>query len=407
MASRTTARIHLLPAKQAPVVAIIRRKPSKVFHVMRWNTETDEIEHGSWFRGKLYPLRSDVSFDGNWMVYLAMGASGNTWNGLCRLPWLKTVCVGTWNGGGYWANKTTLLTNAWCKIKREEKPPFKLSPLSTEYGEDEGVLYPRMERDGWKRAGPFGKRREVKNTKKYTVVCEDDSGWRFQPTTKHPCLWCFYRGYLDHGRTFEFSLEGHPEILGQSVDWATWDSVGQLIVARSGAVEKYRLSDMPLGKPSFELSFEDLGPPTGPVATSRENDWPTFDSPLLRRIVEAFGKRRKAIRHKTSELTCERELDEQDGKPYERLNIQVGRLEKRPTRVRLSIWEDYGLWLGVHQPAKRGWAFKIEFHGHVESIGPDEVVRIFEETMSLASEVSRSDKSEDEIKELWKEAKPR
>lgn len=410
MASKTAARIHLLPAKEAPVVAILRRKPSKVFHVMRWNTETDEIEHGSWFRGKLYPLRCDVSFDGNWMVYLAMGAGGNTWNGLCRLPWLKTVCesdnTGAWNGGGYWANRTTLLTNSWSKIQREEKPPFKLSPMSTEYGEDEGVLYPRMERDGWNRAGPFGKERELKNAKKYTVICEGDSGWRFQPTTSHPCLSCFYRGYLEHGRTFEFSLEGYPDLLDQRVDWATWDSVGQLIVARSGGVERYRLTDLPYGKPSLERSFEDLGPPTGPVATPRESDWPTFDSPLLRRVVEAFGKRRKAIRHRTIELVCERELDEQDGKPYERFNVQVSLWEHRPTQIRVSIWEDSILWLGVHQPAKRGWAFKMEFHGEVGSVAPEEIVRMFEETISVASEGSISENAEEDIRELWKAVKP-
>jgi hypothetical protein len=36
-------------------------------------------------------MRCDVSFDGEFMVYLAMGASGKTWNGVCRLPWLTTV----------------------------------------------------------------------------------------------------------------------------------------------------------------------------------------------------------------------------------------------------------------------------------------------------------------------------
>jgi len=36
-------------------------------------------------------MRCDVSFDGKFMVYLAMGASSKTWNGICRLPWLTTV----------------------------------------------------------------------------------------------------------------------------------------------------------------------------------------------------------------------------------------------------------------------------------------------------------------------------
>src|ERR1700710_2468830 len=111
------ARIHLLPAKGVPVVIVIRRKPSKVFHVIRWGTATDTLEYGSWFRGKLFPMRCDVSFDGQWMVYHAMGATGKTWNGVCRPPRLKTMLEaenqGTWFGGGYWTNARTLRLNAW------------------------------------------------------------------------------------------------------------------------------------------------------------------------------------------------------------------------------------------------------------------------------------------------------
>src|SRR4051794_17686203 len=56
------ARIHILPAREAPVAIVIRRKPSKRFHVLRWHTDTGEIEPGSWFNGKLYPLRADISW---------------------------------------------------------------------------------------------------------------------------------------------------------------------------------------------------------------------------------------------------------------------------------------------------------------------------------------------------------
>ena len=67
------ARIHLLPAAQAPVVVVIRRKPSKLFHIIRVDTVTGKAEHGAWFDGQLYPGKCDVSFDGNWFIYLALG----------------------------------------------------------------------------------------------------------------------------------------------------------------------------------------------------------------------------------------------------------------------------------------------------------------------------------------------
>ena len=120
MAAETNARIHLLPAKEAPYVVIIRRKPSKTHHIIRWNVEHDEFEHGSWFTGHIYVERSDVSFDGKWMVYLARGAGGTTWNGVCLLPYLKTYLEAgapdTWGGGGYWRDSETLLTYSTNKL---------------------------------------------------------------------------------------------------------------------------------------------------------------------------------------------------------------------------------------------------------------------------------------------------
>ena len=84
------ARIHLLPAAKAPVVIVVRRKPSKLFHIIRVDTVTGRAEQGAWFTGKLYPMRCDVSFDGEWLVYLAMGGRGNTWNGVSKLPRLTS-----------------------------------------------------------------------------------------------------------------------------------------------------------------------------------------------------------------------------------------------------------------------------------------------------------------------------
>ena len=63
--------VHLLVAKNAPTVVILQRKRAKLFHVILVDTRRHRIEEGSWFRGKLYALRCDVSFDGKHMrLYL-------------------------------------------------------------------------------------------------------------------------------------------------------------------------------------------------------------------------------------------------------------------------------------------------------------------------------------------------
>ncbi|HET7156197.1 MAG TPA: hypothetical protein VFI87_12605, partial [Hyphomicrobiaceae bacterium] len=88
------SRIHLLAAKEAPIVVILQRKRAKLFHIITVDTEKHLVTEGSWFRGRLHEMKCDISFDGKFMVYLAIGkGSGKytAWSGLCRLPWLKTL----------------------------------------------------------------------------------------------------------------------------------------------------------------------------------------------------------------------------------------------------------------------------------------------------------------------------
>src|SRR6266568_4210503 len=101
--TKTPSRVHLIAAKNAPIMAILQRKRAKLFHVVTVGTDEHWINEGSWFRGVIYAIDSDVSFDGKFMVYQARGMSGDTWSGICRLPWLKTlVHVETpITGGGY------------------------------------------------------------------------------------------------------------------------------------------------------------------------------------------------------------------------------------------------------------------------------------------------------------------
>src|SRR5262245_21314985 len=188
------SRIHLLAAKEAATIVVLQRKRAKLFHVLTINTKRHSVEEGSWFRGKLYPLRCDVSYDGKFMVYLAMGSSGKTWNGLCRAPRLTTLIdienMGAWFGGGFFAGRKLLRTNGWgVGTLTRTDIPFALTPYRSRYGgEDLGVIYERLERDGFRRLGDnWGKRKRLA-TRKYQVATVGDDGWGYRFSRRHPTL---------------------------------------------------------------------------------------------------------------------------------------------------------------------------------------------------------------------------
>ena len=266
------SRIHLLVARHAPTVVILQRKRAELFHVITVDANTWRVAECSWFRGKLYGLRCDVSFDGAYMVYLAMGSRGQTWNGVCRLPWLTALTeadnLGAWFGGGYFASNKVLRTNGWGSPDfyppKRSGAPFTLEPYRPRYGgEDLGVLYERLHRDGFMRLGDsWGTERKL-NGRQYRVACDGDDGWGWQFSPRHPALKLRYAGYLEHGYTFAFWFDEHPGLL-DGASWASWDVNGDLWVARPGVVEQYTLNDLRRGTPSFVIDVDQFEPPTKP-----------------------------------------------------------------------------------------------------------------------------------------------
>jgi hypothetical protein len=234
MDAATTARIHLLPAKEAPYVVIILRKPSGNFHIIRWDIERDEFEHGSWFKGHIYAHCSDVSFDGKWMVYCARGPAwdGPTWSGVCLLPYLKTYletdAQRTGGAGGYWRDSQTLITCSWGRTKGAV--PFRVEDVPGE------VLAQRMKRDGW-------------------IHNENKKSWIWQFHHRGPTLEAIYH---KHMFDFEFRLQWFPCPLDKEVEWATFAANGDLVFARLGWVYRCSRKDLRKRKPGFAADLNGL-----------------------------------------------------------------------------------------------------------------------------------------------------
>lgn len=282
--ARETARIHLIAAKDAPVAVVIRRKPSRQYHIIRWNLRDDTFDHGSWFKGHLYAMRCDLSWNGELMSYLAMGNQGETWNGVCQLPWLTTLLesknCGSYNGGGiFWKPDLLLINDPWTneiKVKDGWKKGTRVDWLPTYRGEDLSIIFYRFARDDWKlRLGDWD------------IDMFDDEGFLltdFQSLLKNPIvsrpkpdqpeLCVQYVGYRGdgqgnraargpeyQGRTgyiFHFELEGFPDLLGPQVDWATWTNTGDLIWTRSGVVYRASMDALKDGREPRSFDFNDL-----------------------------------------------------------------------------------------------------------------------------------------------------
>jgi hypothetical protein len=275
------SRVHLLAARQAPVLVILQRKRAKLFHVVVIHTTTLKVSEGSWFQGKLHVLRSDVSYDGRHMVYMATGHRGVTWSGVCRLPWLTTLIdqqyVGS-GGGGYFAGQRLLKAYCWGDtgaIKARTDLPFvTVAPEVRGARAAAGleVLDSRFERDGFKRLGGNWGEMQRLASPEYQVACVGDDGWHRRVSARHPELQARYLGRIIAAGTgantstqvFAFKLNEYPELLSGAT-WATWDIGGDLWVARPGTVERYRLTDLKSGKPSFSLDLDQFEPSLKPA----------------------------------------------------------------------------------------------------------------------------------------------
>jgi hypothetical protein len=156
-------RLHVLLARRARVGVVLRRGPSRAVCAIGWDRDRDAFEIGQWLRGRIYERRSDLTPDGQYMIYFAMDGrwssrTRGSWTAISIAPHLKAIALyakgDCWNGGGlfvdnrrYWLNDgyghTALETTTL--VERALPAPY----ATTWGGECWGVYFNRLERDGW------------------------------------------------------------------------------------------------------------------------------------------------------------------------------------------------------------------------------------------------------------------
>src|SRR5215471_13410661 len=177
--ARFAARIHVLLASHAPLGIVIRRGPSKRVCTVLWDRRHDQFKLGQWLKGRIYERRSDLSPDGKYLIYFAMNGkwqseAKGSWTAISRAPYLKALAMfpkgDCWHGGGLFTGNATYWLNdgyghETLRDTREVRRDRKFQPSEFFGGEDQGVYYPRLLRDGWR----LVERVQVSRWKEYDV----------------------------------------------------------------------------------------------------------------------------------------------------------------------------------------------------------------------------------------------
>lgn len=238
---QTAPRIYCIPATRAPVIAVFRRGPSRWSHVGRWDLAARRYEPGAWLGGRIFPRRSDLSPDGQYLCYFAHKPSatwehGEAYVAVSKLPWLTALhaisTCGTWTRGYYFTED-----GGRDDQQLEKLPiPYGLRAIPV-------VQFANERRRGWTEAedSPARDPRDAWDTGRNArmrkpqphgarILCVESVGVAGGE---------FGVDQAVDGLHVRYSLEsgGDLELL-DDVQWADWSQEGQLLVAtRSGRLQ--------------------------------------------------------------------------------------------------------------------------------------------------------------------------
>lgn len=159
-------RAYAILAHDAALAVILRRGPSDWVQLIRWQTSSDIIEHGQWFKGRIYERRCDLSPDGNLFLYFARKQKQGTmndqnytyaWTAVSRPPYFTALALwpkgNSWNGGGVFDDNTTIRLNhdpeRMVSHPNHEPKGLTIIPDFQEKGEDTSIYPKLLKSHGW------------------------------------------------------------------------------------------------------------------------------------------------------------------------------------------------------------------------------------------------------------------
>jgi hypothetical protein len=238
-------RLFVYLARSAPLGVVLRRGPSDWVQLSLWHTDTDSVEHGGWFKGRVYERRCDLSADGALFVYFARKSSGrratgpdrDSWLALSRPPWFTALALwwvgGTYHTGGCFTAAGSLFLGGTDRPDQGVLPAWLVPAAEIDYIDrspewtERTVLYNRLLRDGWQPlpdiSNPAISWEKRDPSGRMTLMMTQATAPKFR----------VYGGpyVVTYGVRTESGGEVQP--LGRAT-WADWDQRGRLVLAQDG-----------------------------------------------------------------------------------------------------------------------------------------------------------------------------
>jgi hypothetical protein len=232
----TPPRIFCIPARAAPIVAVLRRGPSRWFHVGRWDLANRVYESGAWFRGRLFPQKCDVSPDGRWFAYSAhmpnaQWRAGTIYEAISRLPWLHALAAweagSTYTRGVHFADEPgesdlgppDMGNASPCleKFALRVNGPAQFAVERRHGWSEADSSQPRDPKDAWDERRTVRMKKRRPNGSASLQVEGSYAAFRDIPHLREPPL-------------YSLTERNEMELL-EAVQWADWDGQGRLLVA--------------------------------------------------------------------------------------------------------------------------------------------------------------------------------
>jgi len=280
------ARLFMILARKSPPVVILRRGPTQWVQLIKWNTDTNTLQFGQWFHGRIYEKRCDLSPDGSLLIYFAQKISARTlkdhegthsWAAISKPPYLTAIAL--WpkgqsrDGGGLFEKNKTVLLNHESEVAKPHPNhvPVRLHVILKECGDrgDEPIFSERLERDGWSLTQEWKGESTGIPYRFRSVQAEIREKAKGSRTIR------MTRSKESHDYSDEIAVVSRHTGAVTTIEragWVDWGKRGRLIIARDGRIS---IGDIDRDGRLTEKVLADLNPskPTPLVAPRWAQTW--------------------------------------------------------------------------------------------------------------------------------------